>query len=58
MIAVPKEFTVFRVVVPASEEDRAKGRTDMVFELQGSQMMFRAAERAGRKFKAKPMLDL
>ena len=31
---------------------------EMVFELQGSHMMFRAAERAGKKYKAKPMLDL
>lgn len=58
VIAVPKEFTVFRVVVPASEEERGKGRSEMVFELQGSQTMFRAAERAGRKLKAKPMPDL
>jgi len=57
-VAVPKEFTVFRIAVPPTDEDRARGRGDMIFELQGNQMMFRAAERAGKKFKAKPMLDL
>ena len=55
---VPKEFAVFRVSVPPTEEERARGRSDMVFELQGNQLMFRAAERAGKKYKSKPMLDL
>lgn len=55
---VPKEFTVFRVAVAPTEEERARGRSDMVFEIQGNQLMFRAAERAGKKFKSKPMLDL
>ncbi|KAF8534029.1 Rof/RNase P-like protein [Trichophaea hybrida] len=55
---IPKEFTLFRVAIPPKDEDRVLGRGDMVFELQGNQMMFRAAERAGKKFKAKPMLDL
>ncbi|KAL7269552.1 hypothetical protein RUND412_007782 [Rhizina undulata] len=31
---------------------------DMVFEIHGSQFMYRPAERAGRKFKQKPLLDL
>ncbi|KAI5848279.1 Rof/RNase P-like protein [Tricharina praecox] len=54
--SVPKEFTVFRVVVDMGGE-KGKGK-DMVFDLHGSQLMFRAAERAGRKYKGKPMLDL
>jgi ribonuclease P protein subunit POP4 len=59
MIAVPKEYTVFRIRIPPTEEERATlGRKDMVLDLHGQQMMFRAAERAGRKFKAKPMLEL
>ena len=53
---MPKEFTVFKVVVEMAGEN-GKGR-EMVFELHGSQLMFRAAERAGRKYKGKPMLDL
>ncbi|KAF8252800.1 hypothetical protein K440DRAFT_594366 [Wilcoxina mikolae CBS 423.85] len=57
-IVIPKEFTSFRITIPPRDEDRVLGRGDMVFELQGNQMMFRAAERAGKKFKAKPMLDL
>jgi ribonuclease P protein subunit POP4 len=58
-IAIPKEYTVFRVCIPPTDEEREKlGRRDMVLDLHGQQMMFRAAERAGRKFKAKPMLEL
>lgn len=65
--AVPKEYTVFRVSVPAAaaattvkdgDNSCSRQRGEMVFELQGSHMMFRAAERAGKKYKAKPMLDL
>ena len=56
--AVPKEYTVFRLSVPAAAPTTDKDGGGMVFELQGSHMMFRAAERAGKKYKAKPMLDL
>jgi len=53
---VPKEFTVFKVAVDVGgENDKGK---EMVFELHGSQLIFRAAERAGKKYKGKPMLDL
>lgn len=38
--------------------DVAVGIRPMVFELHGSQFMYRAAERAGRKFKQKPGMDL
>lgn len=50
---VPKEFTVFGVTIPGKQQGEEKR-----LELLGNQMMFRAAERAGRKFKAKAMLDL
>jgi ribonuclease P protein subunit POP4 len=53
---VPKEHTVFRFEVPGKDAE-GKERI-MVMELQGEQFMFRAAERAGRKFKVKPMLDI
>jgi len=39
------------------EKETGKVRT-MVFDLHGSQLMFRAPDRAGRKFKAKSLLDL
>ncbi|KAA8904665.1 Rof/RNase P-like protein [Sphaerosporella brunnea] len=56
---VPKEFTVFRVRIPPTADEKARyNRRDMVLDLHGQQMMFRAAERAGRKFKPKPMLEL
>ncbi|KAI5816723.1 Rof/RNase P-like protein [Pyronema omphalodes] len=50
---VPKEFTVFGVTIPGKQQGEEKK-----LELLGNQMMFRAAERAGRKFKSKAMLDL
>ena len=43
-----KEGTVFRLEVPRD------GRK-MVFEIHGSQMVYRAGERAGKKFKMKPL---
>lgn len=74
MIEIPKEHTVFRFEVPvpdppaggkdlpdsasASASASAPKARSMVFELHGSQLKFRAAERAGRKFKQKPVTDL
>lgn len=71
VIEIPKEHTVFRFEVPvpdppAGGEDVPDSASDlaapnarnMVFELHGSQLKFRAGERAGRKFKQKPITDL
>ncbi|KAI5804993.1 Rof/RNase P-like protein [Geopyxis carbonaria] len=70
---IPKEGTVFRVEVLLDEpsndgkavgEGEAEAETvkaeerKMVFDIHGSMFMFRAAERAGKKFKSKPMFDL
>lgn len=56
---------MFRFEVPAvdppvgREGSRVDGAArNMVFELHGSQFMYRAADRAGRKFKQKPVTDL
>lgn len=55
---------MFRFQVPVVDrkgvpELRADGTArNMVFELHGSQFMYRAADRAGRKFKQKPITDL
>lgn len=65
MIEIPKEHTVFRFEVPVVDPPvgREGSRVDgaarsMVFELHGSQFMYRAADRVGRKFKQKPVTDL
>lgn len=43
---------------PKHANDATLGPKSMVFELHGSQFMYRAAERVGRKFKQKPGSDL
>lgn len=71
VIEIPKEHTVFRFEVPAPDppaggedvpdsalDSAAPKARSMVFELHGSQIKFRAGERAGRKFKQKPVTDL
>ncbi|KAH8593497.1 Rof/RNase P-like protein [Bisporella sp. PMI_857] len=64
---LPKEGTVFRVAVPEVSEGRGgegggeddkEGSKDLVFELHGDQFIFRAADRANRKFKPKYLPDL
>ena len=52
-----KEGTVFRIEVPV-EGKVGEAEKKMVFEVYGSQMVYRSGERAGRKFKMKPMRDL
>lgn len=59
---IPKEGTVFRIVVPI--ETTAEGTTegaqagtdgkmeDFVFEVHGDQFLYRAADRASKKFKS------
>jgi ribonuclease P protein subunit POP4 len=47
VIAVPKEFTTFRLEIPLEHED------NLVFEILGDQFVARPAERATKKFKIK-----
>lgn len=59
---IPKEGTVFRVIVPVEKKAEkgaegagtvAEGATeDFVFEIHGDQFLHRAADRASKKFKA------
>ena len=57
LLAVPKEYTVFRFEVPFIEEDNdgdsqmTEPQKPFIFELHGSQFQNRAADRAARKFK-------
>lgn len=57
IIAVPKEYTVFRFEIPFAEEDgdgdseMTEPRKPFAFELHGSQFENRPADRANRKFK-------
>ena len=63
---VPKEGTVFRFRVPrpmeGGREEKKEGEEgegkDLVFELHGDQFIFRAADRANRKFKQKYLPDI
>lgn len=62
MKTIPKEGTVFQVVVPikkkvdsAAEGGEAKTESameDFVFEIHGDQFLYRAADRASKKFKS------
>lgn len=56
---VPKEHTVFRFTVrrPGEQAENEK-RRDFVFELHGDQFIYRAADRANRKFKSHFLPDL
>ena len=60
---IPKEGTVFRVIIPiekAKAADAEKGgeggeggeAEDFVFEIHGDQFLYRAADRASKKFKS------
>lgn len=58
---IPKEGTVFRVIIPiqktktmeAEKEGEEGGATeDFVFEIHGDQFLYRAADRASKKFKS------
>ncbi|SPO03237.1 related to ribonuclease P protein subunit p29 [Cephalotrichum gorgonifer] len=72
---VPKEGTMFRVVVPVEkrraeggegEGEGADGKTagegagteDFIFEIHGDQFLYRAADRASKKFKAHNLKNL
>lgn len=52
---IPKEHTVFRFEIPRPGGEEGK---DLVFELHGNQFIYRAADRANRKFKAHFLPDL
>lgn len=54
---IPKEHTVFKFVVPRPEKE-GEEQKDLVFELHGDQFIYRAADRANRKFKAHFLPDL
>lgn len=63
---VPKEHTVFRFVVPRlgqegeekGEEGERGNKQELVFELHGDQFIFRAVDRANKKFKPKFLRDV
>lgn len=57
---VPKEHTIFRFTVPrpATEGKEKETLRDFVFELHGDQFIYRAADRANRKFKEHFRTDL
>lgn len=71
---VPKEGTVFRIEVPAKDEERAapqpqpvdhpelggleQVRTTMTFEIHGNQFRYRSADRSGKKFKLHFLKDI
>lgn len=62
---MPKEHTVFRFTVPRpgvtegkEEEGGQEGEKDLVFELHGDQFIYRAVDRANRKFKPHFLPDL
>ena len=54
---IPKEHTVFKFVIPRPEKE-GEEQKDLVFELHGDQFIYRAADRANRKFKAHFLPDL
>jgi ribonuclease P protein subunit POP4 len=54
---VPKEHTIFKFVVPRPGNEGGEGK-DLVFELHGDQFIYRAADRANRKFKGHFLPDL
>jgi ribonuclease P protein subunit POP4 len=62
---MPKEHTIFRFTVPypvkegEEEKDSQEGeKKEFVFELHGDQFVYRAADRANRKFKSRFHTDL
>lgn len=56
-IVVPKEYTIFRLEIPITNEDLGAGAIEkqsvqrLVFELYGDQFSYRPAERATKKLK-------
>jgi ribonuclease P protein subunit POP4 len=54
---VPKEHTIFKFVVPRPGNE-GEEKKDLVFELHGDQFIYRAADRANRKFKGHFLPDL
>lgn len=70
---IPKEGTIFRFTIPLPEmgedgetpadggvaaEEGETAKRELVFELHGDQFMYRAADRANRKFKSHFLPDL
>ncbi|CAI4213039.1 unnamed protein product [Parascedosporium putredinis] len=52
---IPKEGTIFRVVIPVEAGDAEKipsKAEEFVFEIHGDQFLYRAADRANKKFKS------
>ena len=65
LTVLPKQGSVFVFAVPLYYTGRDDGKTMTVldgahveFELYGNQFCFRAADRAGRKFKHKESIEL
>jgi ribonuclease P protein subunit POP4 len=54
---IPKEHTIFKFVVPTPRKE-GEAQRDLVFELHGDQFIYRAADRANRKFKSHFLPDL
>lgn len=54
---IPKEHTIFKFVVPTPGKE-GEAQRDLVFELHGDQFIYRAADRANRKFKSHFLPDL
>ena len=59
---IPKEHSIFEVEVPPKvpdEGDTIVGEVkNLVFQIHGTNFMYRAAERGHKKFKAKPTWDI
>lgn len=54
---IPKEHTVFKFEVPQPGRE-GKEKKNLAFELHGNQFIYRAADRANRKFKTHFLPDL
>jgi len=63
-IAIPKEHSIFEVEVPPKLPEVPPGTEtiggvkNLVFQIHGTNFMYRAAERGHKKFKAKPTWDI
>lgn len=63
-VVIPKEHSIFEIQVPpkpppypAAAETVGEVR-NLVFEIHGSNFMYRAADRGSKKFKAKSTADV
>ncbi|KAI5801449.1 Rof/RNase P-like protein [Peziza echinospora] len=63
-LAIPKEHTVFQIEIPPKVPKLPEGaqtigqNRNLVFQVHGTNFMYRAAERGSKKFKAKPTWDI